>query len=84
MRRPSKLSRKPTFGSVAEKTSDWRRAYATVERSRMIVRPGNHEDFGFLPPREGIPDAALMVKRLPGYDEAMAGRAICPEAFDGV
>ena len=37
---------------------------------------------GFLPPREGIPDEAFMVKRLPGYEAAMAGRVVYPPAFD--
>src|SRR3954470_8528525 len=37
---------------------------------------------GFLPPREGIPDEAFMVKRFPGYDPAMAGRVVYPPAFD--
>jgi putative acetyltransferase len=36
---------------------------------------------GFLPPREGIPDEAFMVKRFPGYDPEMAGRIVCPPAF---
>lgn len=37
---------------------------------------------GFLPPREGIPEEAFMVKRFPGYDPAMAGRVVYPPAFD--
>ncbi len=39
---------------------------------------------GFQPPREGIPDAAFMVRRLPGYEPALAGRVVYPSAFDGV
>jgi putative acetyltransferase len=39
---------------------------------------------GFEPPREGIPDAAFMVKRLPGYEPALAGRVVYPSTFDGV
>jgi putative acetyltransferase len=37
---------------------------------------------GFLPPREGIPDEAFLVKLFPGYDPAMAGRVVYPPAFD--
>jgi putative acetyltransferase len=37
---------------------------------------------GFLPPREGIPEEAFMVKRFPGYDPALAGRIVYPPAFD--
>jgi putative acetyltransferase len=39
---------------------------------------------GFLPPKEGIPDAAFMVRRLATYDADIAGRVIYPAAFDGV
>jgi putative acetyltransferase len=39
---------------------------------------------GFLPPREGIPEEAFMVKRFPGYDPALAGRIVYPPAFDGL
>ncbi len=37
---------------------------------------------GFVAPFASIPDAAFMVKRLPGYDPALAGRIIYPAAFD--
>ena len=36
---------------------------------------------GFVAPH-AIPDAAFMVKRLPGYDPALAGRVVYPAAFD--
>jgi putative acetyltransferase len=39
---------------------------------------------GFLPPLDGIPDEAFMVKRLRGYDPALAGRVVYPSAFDDV
>jgi len=37
---------------------------------------------GFAAPHAGIPDAAFMVKRLPGYDPSLAGRIVYPPAFD--
>lgn len=37
---------------------------------------------GFAPDHEGIPDAAFMVKRLPGYTPELAGRVVYPPAFD--
>ncbi len=37
---------------------------------------------GFVAPFASIPDAAFMVKRLPGYDPALAGRVTYPAAFD--
>ena len=39
---------------------------------------------GFLPPKEGIPDAAFLIRRLTAYDPAIAGRVVYPEAFDGL
>ena len=36
---------------------------------------------GFIAPYAKIPDAAFMVKRLPGYDHALAGRIVYPAAF---
>jgi putative acetyltransferase len=39
---------------------------------------------GFEPPRKDIPDAAFMVKRLPGYKPGLAGRIVYPSTFDGV
>ena len=39
---------------------------------------------GFEPPREGIPDEAFMVRRLSGYEPALAGRIVYPPAFDGI
>ncbi|HZE29069.1 MAG TPA: hypothetical protein VE055_03150, partial [Gaiellaceae bacterium] len=39
---------------------------------------------GFEPPREGVPDEAFMVRRLPGYEPALAGRIVYPPAFDGI
>jgi putative acetyltransferase len=36
---------------------------------------------GFVAPSPEIPDAAFMVKRLPGYDPALAGRIVYPDAF---
>lgn len=36
---------------------------------------------GFVAPSPSIPDAAFMVKRLPGYDPRLAGRIVYPEAF---
>jgi putative acetyltransferase len=39
---------------------------------------------GFLPPHEGIPDVAFMVKRLTAYDKAIAGRvSYRGTAFEG-
>jgi putative acetyltransferase len=37
---------------------------------------------GFIAPHASIPDAAFMVKRLPGYTPALAGRITYPAAFD--
>ena len=37
---------------------------------------------GFVPPHASIPDDAFMVKRLPGYEPALAGRVVYPPAFD--
>jgi putative acetyltransferase len=37
---------------------------------------------GFIPPHPKIPDAAFMVKRLPGFSPDLAGRIIYPAAFD--
>jgi putative acetyltransferase len=37
---------------------------------------------GFGAPHASIPDDAFMVKKLPGYDPALAGRVVYPEAFD--
>ena len=37
---------------------------------------------GFVPPDSSIPDAAFMVKRLPEYEAALAGRIMYPAAFD--
>ena len=37
---------------------------------------------GFVAPYTSIPDAAFMVKRLPGYDAGLAGRVVYPSAFD--
>jgi putative acetyltransferase len=37
---------------------------------------------GFTAPHESTPDDAFMVKRLPGYDSALAGRVVYPAAFD--
>jgi putative acetyltransferase len=37
---------------------------------------------GFGAPHASIPDDAFMVKKLPGYDSALAGRVVYPEAFD--
>ncbi len=39
-------------------------------------------ELGFVAPHASIPDAAFMVKRLPGYDAGLAGRVVYPEAFD--
>jgi putative acetyltransferase len=39
---------------------------------------------GFLPPHDDIPDAAFMVRRLPTYDPAIAGRVVYPAAFEAV
>jgi putative acetyltransferase len=39
---------------------------------------------GFIAPHAKIPDAAFMVKRLPGYDPALAGRIVYPAAFDAL
>ena len=36
---------------------------------------------GFVAPSPSIPDAAFMVKRLPGYDPALAGQIVYPAAF---
>ncbi len=37
---------------------------------------------GFFAPDASTPDAAFMVKRLPGYDPGLAGRIVYPAAFD--
>ncbi len=37
---------------------------------------------GFVAPSASVPDAAFMVKRLPGYDATLAGRIVYPAAFD--
>jgi putative acetyltransferase len=37
---------------------------------------------GFVAPDASTPDAAFMVKRLPGYEAALAGRIVYPAAFD--
>jgi putative acetyltransferase len=37
---------------------------------------------GFTAPHSEIPDAAFMVKRLPGYHPGLAGRIVYPPAFD--
>ncbi len=37
---------------------------------------------GFVPPHASIPDDAFMVKKLRGYDPALAGRVVYPHAFD--
>ena len=37
---------------------------------------------GFIAPHATIPDAAFMVKRLPGYEADLAGRVAYPPAFD--
>jgi putative acetyltransferase len=37
---------------------------------------------GFIAPHASIPDAAFMVKRLPGYTPELAGRITYPAAFD--
>jgi putative acetyltransferase len=39
---------------------------------------------GFIAPHPKIPDAAFMVKRLPRYEAALAGRIVYPAAFDVV
>ena len=39
---------------------------------------------GFTAPHPKIPDAAFMVKRLPGYDPGLAGRIVYPTAFDAL
>jgi putative acetyltransferase len=52
--------------------------------------PGYYPRFGFEPaiglgfisPNPDIPDEAFMVKRLPGYSPALAGRIVYPPAFD--
>jgi putative acetyltransferase len=37
---------------------------------------------GFVAPSTSIPDDAFMVKKLPGYEPALAGRVVYPPAFD--
>jgi putative acetyltransferase len=37
---------------------------------------------GFIAPHAKIPDAAFMVKQLPGYSSELAGRIVYPAAFD--
>src|SRR5262245_4912551 len=39
---------------------------------------------GFVSPHPKIPDAAFMVKRLPGYSPDLAGRIVYPAAFDAL
>jgi putative acetyltransferase len=39
---------------------------------------------GFISPHPKIPDAAFMVKRLPGYGPELAGRIVYPAAFDAL
>lgn len=36
---------------------------------------------GFLAPSPAVPDDAFMVRRLPGYDPALAGKIVYPDAF---
>jgi putative acetyltransferase len=37
---------------------------------------------GFVAPHDSIPDDAFMVKRLPGFESALAGHVMYPQAFD--
>jgi putative acetyltransferase len=37
---------------------------------------------GFVAPYSSIPDDAFMVRKLPGYEPALAGRVVYPAAFD--
>jgi putative acetyltransferase len=39
---------------------------------------------GFISPHPKIPDAAFMVKRLPGYSPDLVGRIVYPSAFDAL
>ena len=39
---------------------------------------------GFVAPHPKIPDAAFMVKRLPGYRSDLAGQIVYPSAFDAL
>jgi len=39
---------------------------------------------GFTPPHDGIPEAAFMVKRLPGYSPELVGRVVNPPAYDAL
>ena len=39
---------------------------------------------GFVSPHPKIPDAAFMVKRLPGYTPDLSGRIVYPAAFDAL
>jgi putative acetyltransferase len=41
-------------------------------------------ELGFIPPNPRIPAEAFMVKRLPGYNPALAGRIVYPPAFDAL
>jgi putative acetyltransferase len=41
-------------------------------------------ELGFVKPADKIPDAAFMVKRLPGYDPSLAGRVVYPASYDGL
>ncbi len=39
---------------------------------------------GFTPPHDGIPEAAFMVTRLPGYTSELVGRVVNPPAYDAL
>ena len=39
---------------------------------------------GFEKPSPKIPDEAFMVKRLPGWDPALAGRVVYPPSYEGL
>jgi putative acetyltransferase len=68
-----------------------RRAAAASEPAVMVEGiPAYYPRFGFerasalgfSAPHASIPDAAFMVKRLPGYTPELAGRITYPAAFD--
>ena len=67
-----------------------RRAEAAGEPAVLVEGiPGYYPRFGFerasllgfIAP-DGIPDAAFMVKRLPGWDASLAGRVVYPPHYD--
>jgi putative acetyltransferase len=69
------------------------RAEAAGEPAVLVEGiPAYYPRFGFEPagalgfekPSPKIPDEAFMVKRLPGWDPALAGRVVYPPSYEGL